>query len=241
MVDVDVRPAVRKETSIPRLSSGEYLRVFLADRRVQFYVGLATAATIAALWFFGVGWQTLFGVVAVLIFYPFVEYVIHRWVFHNRFLFQYPLTARFWRLLHYHHHLDPNDADIIFGPPHYMLLIMMVACIPLGWLVGGPAGSAAAAVTGLWILPLYEYFHAGAHMVPEPRTAYGRMLRKMHMFHHYHSERGNYGVTSPIADMVFGTYYTDGSHFGRSATVRNLGYDEEAARRYPWLAENTKD
>lgn len=239
MVDVKTAQADRKEAL--RLTWREYLHRFLSDWRARFYLVLASVATIAALWVYGLTLQGLFGIVAVIVVYPFVEYAIHRLVFHNQLLFRTEQTAGIWRMLHYYHHLEPSDPSEIFGPPHFMIATMMTACLPLGWLVGGPAGLAAAAVTGLWILPVYEYLHGGVHLVTEPVSAYGKMLRRMHMFHHYHSERGNYGVTSPIADIVLGTYYTDGSRFGRSATVRNLGYDADAAKRYPWIADRPKD
>lgn len=37
------------------------------------------------------------------------------------------------------------------------------------------------------------------------RLDYGRMLRKSHMLHHFHNEKGDFGVTSPVFDLVFGT------------------------------------
>ena len=49
-------------------------------------------------------------------------------------------------------------------------------------------------------------------------------------------ESGNYGITNPVSDVLFGTRYGDKSLPKRSPTVRNLGYDEEMRRAFPWIA-----
>ena len=62
-------------------------------------------------------------------------------------------------------------------------------------------------------------------------------MKKRHMAHHFHDESGNYGITTFFWDKVFGTYYDRSERPEKSATVFNLGYDEEVAREYPWVAE----
>jgi hypothetical protein len=39
-----------------------------------------------------------------------------------------------------------------------------------------------------------------------PKSAYGRWARRHHFSHHFVDARYNHGVTTPIWDMVFGTY-----------------------------------
>jgi sterol desaturase/sphingolipid hydroxylase (fatty acid hydroxylase superfamily) len=63
------------------------------------------------------------------------------------------------------------------------------------------------------------------------------MLRHLHMLHHFHNEKGNFGVTSPVFDLIFGTHYSDPAKMARCATARNLGYTAEQQRRYPWAGE----
>jgi len=36
---------------------------------------------------------------------------------------------------------------------------------------------------------------------------YGRWARRHHFYHHFHDPKVNHGVTSPIWDIVFGTYH----------------------------------
>ena len=102
--------------------------------------------------------------------------------------------------------------------------------------VAGAPGAGIAVAVGVWLLLAYEFAHGFSHLVAEPASSYGRMLRKSHMLHHFHNEKGNFGVTSPVFDLVFGTYYGSPTAMERCPTVRNLGYPEEEARRFPFVA-----
>jgi sterol desaturase/sphingolipid hydroxylase (fatty acid hydroxylase superfamily) len=62
-------------------------------------------------------------------------------------------------------------------------------------------------------------------------------MKKRHLAHHFHSERGNFGITNFIWDRLFGTCYPDSKTFPESPTTFNLGYTGEEAERYPWVAE----
>ncbi len=48
---------------------------------------------------------------------------------------------------------------------------------------------------------------AGTHA---PRGFYGRWARKHHLSHHFSNPNTNHGVTSPVWDLVFGTYADHG-------------------------------
>ena len=61
-------------------------------------------------------------------------------------------------------------------------------------------------------------------------------MKKRYLAHHFHSERGNFGITNFMWDRLFGTYYPDPKTFPESATTFNLGYTGEEAERYPWVA-----
>jgi sterol desaturase/sphingolipid hydroxylase (fatty acid hydroxylase superfamily) len=52
---------------------------------------------------------------------------------------------------------------------------------------------------------VYEYVHYLNHVEP-PKTLYGRWARKHHFLHHFEDAKSNHGVTSPLWDLVFGTY-----------------------------------
>lgn len=70
----------------------------------------------------------------------------------------------------------------------------------------------------------YEATHYVAHIPYRPRTDAGRWLKKYHLRHHFLNEHLWFGVTSPVADLLLGTYAgPDGAE--RSPTVRNLWPD----------------
>jgi sterol desaturase/sphingolipid hydroxylase (fatty acid hydroxylase superfamily) len=62
-------------------------------------------------------------------------------------------------------------------------------------------------------------------------------MKKRHLAHHFHSERGNFGITNFIWDRLLGTYYGDPKKFPESPTTFNLGYTGQEAARYPWVAD----
>jgi len=64
-------------------------------------------------------------------------------------------------------------------------------------------GAAAGQRLGLlW----YEWVHYVAHIPYVPKTAFGRWIKKYHLWHHYKNERMWFGVTNPSMDFVGRTY-----------------------------------
>jgi len=119
--------------------------------------------------------------------------------------------------------------------------------IPLGWAIGmgwdagdhhAPFGAAAAALAaGLITTCFYEFVHCIQHLAYKPKSPRLAEMKRRHMAHHFHDENGNYGITTFFWDKVFGTYYDRPERPVKSPTVFNLGYDEEVAKVYPWVAE----
>ena len=83
----------------------------------------------------------------------------------------------------------------------------------------------------------YEFCHCIQHLPFTPKLAILRRLKRHHLAHHFHSERGNFGITSLFWDRVFGTHYADPKGFPRSETVFNLGYTGPETARFPWVAK----
>ena len=71
------------------------------------------------------------------------------------------------------------------------------------------------------------------------KWAWVREMKKFHMAHHFHNENGNYGITNLWWDRMLGTFYVGAADRPKSATVFNLGYDEEVAKTYPYVAQLT--
>ena len=184
---------------------------------------------------------TLLAAAAVIPIYPPVEYLLHRYVLHAKYLYKSPGTAKLWKRIHYDHHQDPNDLSVLFGALHTTMPVIVVVALPVGWLIGGPAGSAAAFGSACLVTAFYEFCHSVHHLPFQPKWAWLRQLKKQHLAHHFHSELGNYGITSSFCDRLLGTYYPHPKQIARSETVYNLGYTEAEAARYPWVAALSPD
>ena len=150
----------------------------------------------------------LLGMFALGVFaWTFLEYVLHRWVFHWK-----PDQKVEWQrdaswLIHGIHHDYPYDADRLVMPPTVTAIIAVLLWFPVKAALGAHlhypffAGLVAGYV---WYDLTHYYLH---HAVP--RTAIGRWMRKYHLVHHFQTPAVRYGITSPLWDHVFGTYPRD--------------------------------
>lgn len=131
------------------------------------------------------------------------EYALHRGIFHFRP--RTPRQERVWYILHGIHHDDPNDATRLVMPPIITLLLAVGVYVGARAVFGpmqGPCFFAGMAIGYL----LYDYIHLYIHHA-RPRTRLGRSLRRHHLQHHYAEEPVNFGVSSPLWDVVFRTYH----------------------------------
>jgi sterol desaturase/sphingolipid hydroxylase (fatty acid hydroxylase superfamily) len=237
MTDLNIGRPPRPSTQRTRMTTWRFARVFFTDGFARFYLIASTALTVATLVMFGLTPGMMVAALLSVVLLALLEYAIHRWLLHNQIFYRHPISAKVWRHLHYAHHMSPTETGGMIGPPQYAIPVVLLVTLPLGWLLAGAGGAALAASIGLWSVLAYEYAHGYAHLVTEPRSRYGKLLRHLHMLHHFHNEKGNFGVTSPLFDYVFGTYYADPAKVARCPTARNLGYTSEVARRYPWAGE----
>jgi len=173
--------------------------------------------------------------------YPLVWYLLHRYVLHATFLYRSPRTASLWKRIHFDHHQDPHDLNVLFGAPWNTLPTIAGLLLPVGYLIGGGAGAAGALTTGLLVTLVYEYCHCIQHLSFHPKSQLLRRMKRLHLLHHFHNEQGNFGITSFLWDRVTGTYYDQAEDRPRSETVRNLGYAGAERERYPWVLQLTEE
>ncbi len=185
--------------------------------------------------------QTGAAILAAGLIYPLIWYALHRWVLHSRWMFKSPLTASTWKRIHYDHHMDPHHLEVLFGALYTTLPTIVLATVPIGWLIGGLGAAMAALGAGLLITCIYEFVHCVEHLPYKPRNRFLANMKARHLAHHFHDENGNYGITNFAWDGLFGTLYERQDRPYKSPTVFNLGYDEEAARRYPWVGKLSPD
>jgi len=129
-----------------------------------------------------------------------MEYVIHRWLGHDRrWVKKTPFGSE-----HTAHHSRGNYFAPSWKKALATLLFVGVAAPPAVLIAGVEAGFAyTGGLVGFYLV--YEALHRLLH-VWEGVGPYARWARRHHFFHHFHDPKLNHGVTSPLWDLVFGTY-----------------------------------
>jgi sterol desaturase/sphingolipid hydroxylase (fatty acid hydroxylase superfamily) len=137
--------------------------------------------------------------IAGVVTWTLLEYAIHRWMGHDRRFRRSPFGIE-----HVRHHSEGN----YFAPTWKKL----IAAALVAAVVSGPAIAIAGWAPGLAYVAgliafygLYEWLHRREHTHPGIGP-YGRFVRRHHFHHHFVDVRANHGVTTPLWDLVFGTY-----------------------------------
>lgn len=149
-------------------------------------LGMGTAATVIVA-----------ALVGVLL-WTFAEYGFHNWVGHQMK----------GRVAGSREHLRHHAERGYFAPWTYKLrsaVLLALLTIPLLSLLIGPAAAVAGGIGFYGMYLAYELVHRRLHTHP-PRHAYARFLRIHHFGHHFRHPKENHGVTTPIWDLLLGTY-----------------------------------
>ncbi len=155
-----------------------------------------------------------------MVIYAASEYLIHRFLFHLKPP-RNPILLQLLKRLHYDHHVDPNDLHLLFLPIWYSLPLIAVSG-GFAYLISSNLVAANAFISGvIGFLLYYEWTHYIAHRPVQPLSPWGRWMKRMHLWHHFKSEHYWYGVTSPVFDVMLGTYKNE-KEVEKSATVRDL-------------------
>ncbi|HWL73990.1 MAG TPA: sterol desaturase family protein [Burkholderiaceae bacterium] len=200
-------------------------------------LGIAVAIGLAAVATFGFSPGLVRGAVAAAFLAPVIEYFIHRFISHGSWMYRFKPTSSIWKRIHYDHHQNPANPAVLLAAPGQVIGGSLMFSIPIGLIVGGYQGAAAAAAVGLFHAGVVELVHANSHAPIFPDWRYFRYLKALHLMHHFRNETVNFGVTSPLFDMLFRTHHAIDRPLARSLSVRNLGYGPEQARRFPWLSQ----
>lgn len=147
------------------------------------------------------GWLALPAFAGGWLITSFIEYALHRFIFHFEPKNQEQRLQAF--LLHGYHHDFPNDPMRLVLPP---IGIWPFAAIIAGiwWFAFGAwfwpvfAGTAAGYIAYDWIHYYTHHFN--------PKSGVLRWIKRYHMLHHHDSPNHRYGITSPLWDFVFGTF-----------------------------------
>ena len=233
-----LRPSFwRREHHLDKMTFGELVVAYFQYPAIIAYLALSVVAIGFYAWRPAPLLPSLAAVAAASLVYPLFWYLIHRYILHSRWMFKVPFLASTWKRIHYDHHQDPNHLEVLFGALHTTLPTIALGVFPLGYFIGGFGGGMIALATGLITTCVYEFVHCIQHLAYKPKWALVAEMKKRHMAHHFHDEKGNYGITNYFWDRRLGTFYDRADRPEKSPTVFNLGYTPEVARRYPWVAE----
>ena len=128
--------------------------------------------------------------------WTFIEYVLHRFVFH--FTPTSNIGRKIHFLLHGLHHYQPMVKTRLVMPPILSLMIASVFYVIYSLLFSHMTKLIyAGTLTGYLLYDMCHYYiHFGGA---------GTYMRKRHYAHHRGKDHANFGVTSPLWDYVFCT------------------------------------
>lgn len=151
---------------------------------------------------------TLLLLVSGLLSWGLLEYLLHRFVFHYHARSERGKNLVY--AVHWSHHDNPHAKDRIFSSLRVSAPVA-TAYLLLARIVTGSWRAASLIFTGLVVgYFYYEWVHFRAHHRKARRGLF-RYLRKYHLLHHYQTPELRFGVTSPLFDMIFGTFRPVGS------------------------------
>ena len=168
-----------------------------------FYAGVVLCLGLLAGWLGYFSWRTIPLLIIGLCSWSLFEYVMHRFIFH--YDARSPLGRKFLYHAHVSHHEDPLarstlSASLILGLP------IGAVYWPLAWALTDSWVAASWMFVGLAAgFFSYKWVHFQCHH-RRSRLRPLRYLRHYHLLHHYKTPGLRFGVTSPLFDVVFGTF-----------------------------------
>lgn len=226
-----------KQTMFDVKDAASFHRMFVLTPEILGYLALAIGFGLWTIFHAPSVSAALWPAAAMVVFYPAAEYLLHRYLLHGNFLAKWQTTSPLWYRIHYRHHSKPSDQSVILAAPYTIVGAVAIISAVIGLLFGAWSAFTSSLAIGNVLIIAYEYAHSVCHATFPTDNPYLKSIRTSHVLHHFHAERGNYGITNNLSDRFFGTRYDERSLPPRSPTVRNLGYDEEMRRAFPWIAE----
>ena len=147
--------------------------------------------------------QTVLMIGSGILSWTLIEYALHRFIFHYKARSDF--GRKFVYAAHLSHHENPRTTNRLLSGLVISLPIA-TAYLLLTSLATGSLRAAAYLFTGLVAgYCCYEWLHFQAHH-RRPRLRLFRYLRRYHLLHHYQTPDHRFGVTSPLLDVLFGTF-----------------------------------
>lgn len=200
------------------LLSGLYKQFFLhADILIMILLFISGTSTV--LWQKLNLFRLMFIILGILIF-ALSEYITHRFLFHLKAP-NNPILLKLLKRLHYDHHTYPDDLKLLFLPLWYSLPNFFILSAIFYFYNDDLINTISFGIGLIGMLLVYEWKHYVAHRPIKPRTRLGRWVKKIHILHHYKNENYWFGVSTPFADFIFGTFKNE-KEVETSNTAKNL-------------------
>jgi len=170
-------------------------------------------------------------VILVIVIGDFFWYWIHRWSHEN----QTRLGQWMWRV-HVAHHL-PQQVYLFMhavGHPLNTIVVRLILTVPFFFL-GFSAESLFVANLVIGLQGLFSHFNVN---IRAGWMNYVLTGTELHRYHHSanYNEAKNYGATTPLWDIVFGTFYYAPHRIPERLGVRNPDHYPDSARLLKVLA-----
>ncbi|CAB1313956.1 unnamed protein product, partial [Coregonus sp. 'balchen'] len=139
-----------------------------------------------------------------MVMWTFIEYCIHRFVFHMRPPVHnyYLITIHF--LLHGQHHKSPYDGTRLVFPP--CLASVVIGSFYLLLTKAFPeALGVSLFVGGLFGYVVYDMIHYYLHYGSPQKNSYLYSLKAYHVKHHFEHQRAGFGISTTLWDYPFNT------------------------------------
>jgi sterol desaturase/sphingolipid hydroxylase (fatty acid hydroxylase superfamily) len=183
------------------------LRIFGAASLTP-VLAFAAALSAALVWLGTRGPLPGAGVPALLmtagaVYWTFAEYAVHRWFYHWR-----PRHRGLRRLVesfHVYHHRTPDDRAVWHAGPALVLLVLAVMGPPVLLVLRDLQQTALVMAGATVAYALYEVAHHAFH-ARVYRKGPMRFLQALHLHHHDRNWGRNFGVTSPLWDLILGSF-----------------------------------
>jgi len=178
-----------------------------------------------------------YGVVAQF----FVEYIMHRFLFHREPPSEQGPFNELYRS-HIGHHEFPKNPEFFTGDDHWFAvrfgLASVLAHSLIIWPILGLGTAVTASVVAIFFgsvtaFTFYEYCHTLAH-VNVPKGWFGQRVTRSHMAHHFQDHHATFHVSFGMGwiDRLFGTPHNKEAaraRFDRD-TMLSLGMDPDDLR-----------
>lgn len=164
------------------------------------YIPVIIYLVYKALYIAAIGAGTFIGLLlAGLFVWTFVEYILHRFVFH--FVPKQPWALRLHFIFHGVHHDYPNDLKRLVLPPSASIPLatgfyfLFNALLPTTYVYAFFPGFIGGYL-------VYDMTHYAIHHF-NFKSGLWKRIKQHHMLHHYADPTKGYGVSSDLWDRVF--------------------------------------